>query len=764
MRLLFVSSEFPPGPGGIGTHAYHVALHLTHMGWEVVVISAQDYASAKEIKEFNEAQPFQVVHLRQVVGAPLKALYRNSIASSWIKDWKPDCLLASGSRAIWLVAWLAQRFQLPWVAVGHGTEFGIASSWERKLIRSSFQQATAVVCVSQYTWQQMLASGIKPQMGRVIPNGADAVMFGILPSKEIEEFRAGLGLNGANLLLTVGNVTERKGQDVVIRALPLILEKAPETHYLIAGLPTKEKEFFKLAQQLGVAKNVHFLGRVDNKSLVNLLNSSNIFVMTSRHTSDGDFEGYGIAVVEAALCGKPAVVSADSGLAEAIVNGETGYGVPEGDEAATSSAILSLIEDKTLMRNMGEAARLRALREQTWELRVREYDKLLRGLIKQDTETKKLHVMHVIDSLARGGAERMLVDIANGTVNHGHAVSVCLTRSGSGASSALAEELRPEIDLWTLGRYRRFDWAAMMEFAALVKNRRVDILHSHGRSTFSFLALAKTIGLIRTPIVLHDHFGMIELDTSTPPWFRLWANRWVTHYVGVCSKLGQWGETAGIPRDRISVMNNALEFGRIQRAIPFNIRESLGIPEEIPIGIMVGGQRPEKGLDVLLESVALSEYRDSVKILVVGGARDEEYMQRCRAQSTTLGLDDTMIFLGERPDVPSLIKAVDFALLPSRSESGPLVLIEYMAGGLPFVASRVGGIGQQTADLGIPEFVPPGDPSAFARALDRMLSLSPEEMWKRGRAGQDVALDSFDIREIMPDWARVYDLAMETAR
>jgi len=304
----------------------------------------------------------------------------------------------------------------------------------------------------------------------------------------------------------------------------------------------------------------------------------------------------------------------------------------------------------------------------------------------------------------------------------------------------------------------------MLEFASLVKNRNVNILHAHGRSTFSFLALAKTAGLIRTPIVLHDHFGMIELDTSIPPWFRLWAKRWVTHYVGVCSKLGQWGETAGIPRERISVTNNALEFGRIQGAVPFNIRESLGIPNEIPIGIMVGGQRPEKGLDVLLESVASSKYRDAVKILVVGGARDEKYMRGCRKQSNALGLQNTMIFLGERPDVPCLIKSADFALLPSRSESGPLVLIEYMAGGLPFVASRVGGIGQQTAQLGIPEFVPPGDPTAFAQALDRMLSLSRAEMRARGEAGQDVALRSFDIRQIMPEWARVYQLAMQTAR
>jgi phosphatidylinositol alpha-1,6-mannosyltransferase len=93
---------------------------------------------------------------------------------------------------------------------------------------------------------------------------------------------------------------------VVIRALPHILKVAPKTHYLMAGLPTLKHELTELARKLGVAEHVHFLGRVDADSLVKYLNCCDVFVMTSRLTKDGDCEGFGIAVVEAALCGKPA--------------------------------------------------------------------------------------------------------------------------------------------------------------------------------------------------------------------------------------------------------------------------------------------------------------------------------------------------------------------------------------------------------------------------------------------------------------------------
>src|ERR1044072_3952418 len=118
MRLLLLSSEFPPGPGGIGTHACEVARKMSRSGWEVTVINPQDYAPDYEIEAFNLRQPFRVIRLRSLPLPPLKALYRWRVATKWIEDWKPDRMMASGDRAIWMAALLAERHHLPWVAVG----------------------------------------------------------------------------------------------------------------------------------------------------------------------------------------------------------------------------------------------------------------------------------------------------------------------------------------------------------------------------------------------------------------------------------------------------------------------------------------------------------------------------------------------------------------------------------------------------------------------------------------------------------------------
>jgi phosphatidylinositol alpha-1,6-mannosyltransferase len=165
---------------------------------------------------------------------------------------------------------------------------------------------------------------------------------------------------------------------VVIRALPFVLERVPRTHYLIAGLPTKQLEYELLASDLGVAEHVHFLGRVGPEKLLRLLNACDVFVMTSRMTSTGDCEGYGIAVVEAALCGKPAVVSQGSGLSEAIVDGTTGLAVAQDDPVATAVAVVALLCDRDRCLDMGRAALRHALEEQTWDHRLGQYDSVLR--------------------------------------------------------------------------------------------------------------------------------------------------------------------------------------------------------------------------------------------------------------------------------------------------------------------------------------------------------------------------------------------------
>lgn len=379
MRLLLISTEFPPGPGGIGTHAYQLAQNLVQLGWQVSVITRQDYAAPPELEQFNHKQDFQITSLPSIHSAPLDGLRRWQVISQHLKKYGVDLVVATGARMVWVAASLLRT--PPMVAVGHGTEFGM-SGWQGALTKWAFQRMDHVICVSHYTKNYMLNRMIQPSNISVIHNGADEKRFRTLSDNESKSFRKNLGFSTTDrLLLTVGNVTERKGQDVVIRALVDVLHTQPQTHYLIAGLPTEQERFTQLAQELGVISNVHFLGRVSEDDLIRLYNTCDVFLMTSRETSTGDFEGYGIAVIEAALCGKPSIVSGGSGLAEAVEHNETGLIVRAEDARDTALAILRLLEDNALRIQLGKNAQKTAIASKTWQKRVVEYDALFRRII-----------------------------------------------------------------------------------------------------------------------------------------------------------------------------------------------------------------------------------------------------------------------------------------------------------------------------------------------------------------------------------------------
>ena len=380
-RLLLLSSEFPPGPGGIGTHAYQLARHLTARGWAVTVVTAQEYAPAAARATFNSRQPFTVVPLpgREEGRATTTAAARLRTIVRAMRAARPDLLLATGRRALWLAAALGPLYRLPIVAVGHGSEFHSESAVARALTGRAIAGAAAVVAVSDYTAGLVRAAG-RPRRLLVIPNAADGERFRPIPASSLPGAPALLPPPGAPVLLTVGRVGDRKAQDVVIRALPRVLAAHPDVVYVMAGIPEKQAAFTALAEELGVAHAVCFTGAVDDGDLPALYNRADLFVLVSRRTAGGDVEGYGIVVQEAALCGVPAVVSRDCGLTEAIREGETGVSVPPDDPAATAAAIIALLDDDTSRARMGRRARELATRA-TWADRVADYDRLFREVL-----------------------------------------------------------------------------------------------------------------------------------------------------------------------------------------------------------------------------------------------------------------------------------------------------------------------------------------------------------------------------------------------
>ena len=92
------------------------------------------------------------------------------------------------------------------------------------------------------------------------------------------------------------------------------------------------------------------------------------------------------------------------------------------------------------------------------------------------------------------------------------------------------------------------------------------------------------------------------------------------------------------------------------------------------------------------------------------------------------------------------------------------MLIEYLASALPFVSTLVGDISHRVSERGIPEFVPPDDARAFSEALDRLLSLSPQERRARGKVGQEMAMSYFDIKNQMPKWYELYKTVLTSSR
>ena len=375
---LVLSTELPPGPGGIGTHAHQVALQLVSRGWKVAILAPQDYASKAEVAAWKERQPMTIATLRHAPTPVLQGgLWAMALLRA-VRRHRPRVVLVSGQRAVWLAATLLPALGVPFLAVGHGVEFGARGRLARWLNRRCYQRAAAVVTVSAYTKQRMLDSGVEPRRSEVIPNGADAGTYHRLSAEALDAFRSRdlVTQPDRRLLITVGRVGRRKGQDLVVRALPRLLERHPDLHYVLIGLPD-DGEIEALAHELGVADRVFLLGRLPAEQVRAHLSAADLFVMASRHTEDGDFEGYGIAVVEAALCGLPAVVAGDSGLAEAVDALETGLVVPPDDVDALTDALGSLLDEPFRIQRMGELARERALLDKTWRRRVAAYDHLL---------------------------------------------------------------------------------------------------------------------------------------------------------------------------------------------------------------------------------------------------------------------------------------------------------------------------------------------------------------------------------------------------
>lgn len=365
---------------------------------------------------------------------------------------------------------------------------------------------------------------------------------------------------------------------------------------------------------------------------------------------------------------------------------------------------------------------------------------------------RPITVFHITDALNPGGTERILVDLVNGLWQQGVGVGVCVTRQGI----SLAQDLLDEIPLIVLNRHSRWDLKSVWRFAHECHRQKVVLLHAHGRGSVHFGALVK-VGMFPQPkLLFHDHFGEIAVDQSTPMTLRLVNRYFVDQYLAVDPALVKWArERLGIKVERTDVLPNAIDLHRFNSVKPLS-RADLGIRKPL-VAIMVANLRPQKDHALLLQALAQTTIaKEKIHLLIVGIDLADEYSRTCHAMVEELSLTSQVTFLGKRLDIPQLLRTADIGLLSSRSESGPVVLLEYGASELPFVATLTGQVAHFFYAHHQPFLVMPGDVRGYAQALDELVICSPDQRNSLISKTKQLVYDSFGVGQQVRQVLTIY--------
>ena len=324
-RILLITSEFPPLPGGIGNHAFLLSKYLQKANYKVSVLT--DHRSVKEDDNFDVKQEFNVARIKRNYFTYLNRFKR---AFSSVK--RNDVIISSGKFSLWIGAVLKLFFkQKKYVAVLHGSEIKAGNKIVQKLTKWSLSQFDNLIAVSNFTKEYALTVESSYKID-VINNGIEinSIVEKRIPKREIN-------------LVTVGNVTYRKGQQNVIKALPLLKEHFPTIHYHCIGISTEQEAFSALAKNLNVEEEITFYGKLDDLDKNQLLKNATIFIMLSDIVKN-DFEGFGIAILEANSFGLPAIGSNNSGISDAIKNNFSGKLVNPHNIEEILDAVKSILE------------------------------------------------------------------------------------------------------------------------------------------------------------------------------------------------------------------------------------------------------------------------------------------------------------------------------------------------------------------------------------------------------------------------------------
>ena len=386
MKVLTAAIRYPPSPGGAETHAHEVAKELVGRGHDVKVYTS-DLLREHPFEHLD--QPYDMMDGVRVVrkrAYRLGETFHFAMMPGQVEILRePADVLHSHSFGYFHTNVMAMRRKLrptPLVITPHyhppeTMEGGWARHQMRRFYDSQiadwvFDQADIIIAVSQAELSSMAHHINDLRKVRVIPNGIHFTRFEQLP--EVGAFRRPRGIDGP-MLLYVGRLAINKRMEVVIQAMPDLLEEHPDLTLVIAGPDDGVgKDWKDLTSDLGVNDHVRFEGFLTEEDMIAAYTDADVFVLPS------EWEAFGIVLLEAMACKTPCVCADRGGAPEVLEDGVTGHVASYGDVEVWTQKLSELLGDEEGRSRMGEAGRRRVKERFVWPAIVDQIEQIYREL------------------------------------------------------------------------------------------------------------------------------------------------------------------------------------------------------------------------------------------------------------------------------------------------------------------------------------------------------------------------------------------------
>jgi phosphatidylinositol alpha-1,6-mannosyltransferase len=340
-KVLVLTENFPPISGGSGRWFWELYSRLPK---EQYLILADNIQGAAE---------FDKTHQLNILRMPLKSTEWGFKSFSGLKFYW---------RVFWQIKKIIKQHQITHIHCGRVIHEGV-TAWLLKLITG-----TPYLCNSHNSANIVkrlnYAGDDKIQ---VLHPGVDASLF--VPAVSDEAFKQHMAWQDRKVIITVGRLQERKGQDMMLRATALLKHQFPEILYAVIGRGECLESLKALTAELNLNDHVQFLTDVSDAQMIQCYQQSDIFILPNR-TIGNDIEGFGMVLVEAQACGKPVIAGDSGGTKETMLLNQSGFVIDCTDEKLISKTVATLLSDPVGSNEMGKVGRKHVESELDWQAHV----------------------------------------------------------------------------------------------------------------------------------------------------------------------------------------------------------------------------------------------------------------------------------------------------------------------------------------------------------------------------------------------------------